>query len=80
MYIDLYRTLNSNLTDGNVEARKGQNIRDKIFILGAVINSVRNRNEEPVQIQGYDLEKCFDKLYVCMYMGGLALIVISPKK
>ena len=64
MYNDLYTTLDSNLTDGNVGARKDRNIRDNIFILGAVINSVTNGGEDPIQVQVVDVEKCFDKLWL----------------
>ena len=76
MYNDLYTILDSNLTDGNVGARKGRNIRDNIFILGAVINSVTNGGEEPVQIQVVDVEKCFDKLWLeattnALYEAGI---------
>ena len=58
MYNDLYATIDSSLTDGNVGARKNRNIRDNIFIIGAVINSVTNGSEEPIQVQVVDVEKC----------------------
>jgi hypothetical protein len=64
MYNDLYTTLDSNLTDGNVGARKDRNIRHNIFILCAVINSVTNGGEDPIQVQVVDVEKCFDKLWL----------------
>ena len=56
MYNDLYATEDSHLTDGNVEDGKERNIRDSIFILGAVINSVTNGAEEPIQVQVVDVE------------------------
>ena len=64
MYNDLYSVIDGNITDGNVGARKYRNIRDNIFVLGAVINSVINGTEEPVQVQVVDVEKCFDKLWL----------------
>ena len=42
MYNDLYETIDTSLTDGNMGARKERNIRDNIFVLGAVINFVIN--------------------------------------
>ena len=36
MYNDLYETIDTSITDGNVGARKERNIRDNIFVLGAV--------------------------------------------
>ena len=64
MYNDLYTTIDNSLTDGNVGARKNRNIRDNIFILGAVINSVTNGAEDSIQVQVVDVEKCFDKLWL----------------
>ena len=56
--------IDENLTDSNVGARKGRNIRDNIFVLNAVTNSVVKGNEEAVDLQLYDVEKCFDALWV----------------
>ena len=64
IYNDSYHTVDSNLTDHNVGARKCRNIRDNIFVLGAVVNSVVNGKEGPIQIQIGDVEKCFDKLWL----------------
>ena len=38
IYNDSYHTLDENITDQNVGARKYRNIRDNIFVLGAVTN------------------------------------------
>ena len=51
IYNDNYHTIDDNLTDGNVGARKQRNIRDNIFVLGAVTNSVLNGGESPIQVQ-----------------------------
>lgn len=64
MYNDLYETIDHSLTDGNVGARKERNIRDNLFVLGAVINSVVNDKQEPIQVQVMDIDKCFDKLWL----------------
>ena len=64
IYNDSYHTIDENITDQNVGARKNRNIRDNIFVLGAVINSVINGQEDPIQIQVGDVEKCFDKLWL----------------
>ena len=64
IYNDEYKNIDSNLTDSNVGARKGRNIRDNIFVLNAVTNSVVKGNAEPVDIQLYDVEKCFDALWM----------------
>ena len=64
IYNDEYQTIDENLSDSNVGARKKRNIRDNIFVLNAINNSVVNGNEDAVDIQVYDIEKCFDALWV----------------
>ena len=57
IYNDNYHIVDENLTDGNVGARKQRNIRDNIFVLGAVSNSVVNGREEAIQVQVQDAVK-----------------------
>ena len=52
------------MTDSNIGARKGRNIRDNIFVVGAIINEVINGEAEAVDICTYDIEKCFDALWL----------------
>ena len=47
---DCYTMIDDNLTDSNVGAKKGRNIRDNIFVLGAVVNSAIKGKEDPVQV------------------------------
>ena len=76
MYNDSYHIIDENLTDRKVGARKYRNIRDNIFVLGAVMNSVINGKEEPIQIQVQDVNRCFDQLWLqettnSLYEAGL---------
>ena len=76
IYNDEYNTIDSNLTDSNVGARKGRNIRDNIFVVNAIVNSVIKGKEEPIDAQLFDVEKCFDALWMeeCindLYEAGL---------
>ena len=64
IYNDEYATIDSNLSDSNVGARKGRNTRDNIFVLNAVMNSIKKGKEDPVDIQVFDIEKCFDALWL----------------
>ena len=64
IYNDEYEKIDSNLTDSNVGAQKGRNIRDNIFVMNAIMNSVVRGNEEPIDIQVFDVEKCFDALWL----------------
>ena len=64
IYNDEYRNIEAGLTDSNVGARKSRNIRDNIFVLSAVINDVTNGNAKAVDLQIYDVAKCFDALWL----------------
>ena len=64
IYNDEYENIDVQLTDSNVGARKNRNIRDNIFVLNAITNSVVNGKEDPVDIQLFDVEKCFDALWL----------------
>ena len=64
IYNDEYDGIDENLSDSNVGARRNRNIRDNIFILNAITNSVVNGGEDPVDVQLFDIDKCFDSLWV----------------
>ena len=81
-YNESYYTIDDNLSDGNVGARKHRNIRDNIFVIGAISNSVINGNQQPIQIAVTDVEKCFDKLWLqaainSLYEAGLTNEVLN---
>ena len=64
IYNDEYQVIDSNLTDSNVGARKGRNIRDNVFVINAITNSVVKGKEEPIDVQVYDVATCFDSLWL----------------
>ena len=64
IYNDEYPRIDTNLGDSNVGARKGRNVRDNIFVLNAVLTEVLKKKKEPVDIQVFDIEKCFDALWL----------------
>ena len=66
IYNDEYGDIDEAMSDSNVGARKGRNIRDNIFVLNAVLNSVVNGKEEPIDVQVYDIQKCFDASMIYM--------------
>ena len=76
IYNDEYHNVDSNLTDCNVGSRKNRNIRDHIFVINAILNSVINGDEEPLDFQVYDVDKCHDSLWLHevvndLYSAGL---------
>ena len=52
------------LSDSYVGGRKGRNGRDNIFVIIAILNSIRRQNKDAHDIQIYDVEKCFDSMWL----------------
>ena len=64
IYNDEYDNLDSKLTDCNVGSRKDRNIRDHIFVLNAVLNSILEGDEDALDFQVYDVKETFDSLWL----------------
>ena len=64
IYLEKYPLIDKNMTDSNVGARKQKNIKNHLFIIYAIINSVVKGESESVDIQVYDLVKAFDVLWL----------------
>ena len=82
IYNDEISNLDSNLTDSNVGARKQRNIRDNIFTMNAILNSIAKEKDEAIDVQIYDIEKCFDSLWLQEVINCLfdaADIIFQPK-
>ena len=73
IYNDEYPNLDKNLTDSNVGARKARNVRDNIFVLSAILNANKHRNKEALDLQVYDVEQCFDALWLQEVINALFL-------
>ena len=63
IYNDEYPGIEENMSDSNVGARSKRNIKDNIFVVNAITNSVVKRRLKGVDIQIFDAYKCFDKLW-----------------
>ena len=68
IYHEKFPLIDKNMTDSNIGARKRRNIKNHLFILYGIINSVLKGESESVDIQIYDLVKAFDVLWLedCM--------------
>ena len=71
IYNDVYPIIDMNLTDANVGARKARNIRDNLFVLNAISNSVTRGSEEPCEVGIYDLRD------VLTHYGCKTVLMIS---
>ena len=62
VYQDAYEDIDNTMSDSNVGGRKNRNIRDNLLVIYATINdAVRNKKE--IDIQFYDISKCFDAMW-----------------
>ena len=82
IYNSSYEVIDSNLTDGNVGARKRRGCRDNMFVLSAINNSILNGNSDPIQLQVTDIKTCFDKMWLqtstnALYECGLRNDMLS---
>ena len=64
IYKDNYDTIDSNMSDSNVGARKRKNIRNHIFILNGIINDVLSRKDAAIDIIIVDYKQCFDSMWL----------------
>ena len=71
LYNDSYYTIDSSLKDGNVGARKLRSVRDNIFVISAITNSVICGKSAPIQVEVMDAIKCFDKLWLQACVNSL---------
>ena len=71
IYLDKYPLLDANMSDSNIGARKKMNIRNHLFIIHGIINSVVNGNGGCIDLHIYDLVKAFDALWVIDCMNDL---------
>ena len=76
LHNDEYKGIDNNLTDCNVGSRKGRNVRDNLFVINAVMNEHKKRASGSLDINVYDVAKCFDSLWLSectndLYDAGL---------
>ena len=51
------------MTDSNVGARRGRNIRNNIFVLNAIQNQMVKKKLKGIDVGVYGIRKCLDKLW-----------------
>ena len=66
IYFDKFEDIDNHMSDSNIGARRGRNIKNHLFY--GIINSVIRGKEDCINIQIYDIEKAFDGLWLqdCM--------------
>ena len=64
VYRDKYPTVDENMSDSQIGARKHKNIRNHIFVLNGIINEALNTKGKAIDILIYDYRQCFDTLWL----------------
>jgi hypothetical protein len=64
IYKEEYDTIDENMSDSNVGARKRKNIRNHIFILNGIINETINSKKKAIDIVILDYKQCFDGMWL----------------
>ena len=71
IYRDKYDDIANGMSDSNIGAQKKKNIRNHLFIVYGVINSVLKEGKSCLDIQIYDLVQAFDALWLTDCMNDL---------
>ena len=77
LYKDTYETIDTNLTDSNVGARKNKNIRNHSFVINGIINDTVSRNKQSVDLAILDYRQCFDSLAVDVTTNDLYKVEVK---
>ena len=64
IYNDLYPEMESGMSNSNIGALKNKNIRNHLFVVYGIINSVHRGESPSVDIQIFDIIHCFDALWL----------------
>ena len=64
IYQDKYDEIDDFMSDSNIGARRKMNIRNHLFVIYAIINSVVQGKSKCIDIQIYDLVQAFDSLWL----------------
>ena len=76
IYNDKYDILDQNMSDSNVGARRGKNIRNHIFVINGIIMDILCSMSESIDVQISDYKQCFDSMWLeetlnDLYEGGM---------
>ena len=68
IYQEKQDDIDRHMSDSNIGSRKNKQVKDHLFIIHGIVNSVVNGKEDCIDIQIYDLEQAFDALWLedCM--------------
>ena len=71
LYIHFYNKIDSGMSCSNIGARKNRNVRNHLFMVYGIINSVIREKRDCIDILIYDLVQAFDSLWLADCMNDL---------
>ena len=71
LYNDLYPEVEFNMSNSNIGALKNKNVRNHLFVVHGIINSVVKGEAKCIDIQIYDIKQAFDSLWLQDCMNDL---------
>ena len=80
LYNDMFEEIDINMSDSNIGGRKNKNIKNHLFIIYGIINSVIKGEANPIDVQIYDIQKCFDALWLEESMNDLVDTIPEDKQ
>ena len=80
IYNEKYEDIDMGMSDSNIGGRKKKNIKNHLFIIYGIINSVLRGGEDPVDVGIYDIEQCFDALWLEDTMNDLVATIPSSSQ
>ena len=64
IYNDKYHDIDAGMSNSNIGGRKQRNIKNHLFVVYGIMNSVIYEEKSSIDICVYDLEKAFDALWI----------------
>ena len=71
VYNDKYPHIDEGMSDSNIGSRKDKNIKNHLFVVYGIINSIFKEEKSCIDIGIYDIEKAFDGLWLDDVMNDL---------
>ena len=68
------------MSESNIGGRKSRNIRNHLFILNGILNSVQQKESKPIDLQLFDIKQCFDSMWVSETMNDMAEVCKADDK
>ena len=64
IYNDMYEDLDEAMSDSNIDSMKNKNVRNHLFMVYGIMNSIINGKGKCIDIQIYDIVQAFDSIWL----------------